>query len=208
MTDKTKGILCNSIAQYLEASRFQRLIMIRQVEESLKKHDNALESIGMGYEADVVRAGRIFMRIFGKSQGYNANVKLLKLHWTIDNYSDMDKEETKPIKYFEIKIPDPKPQFSIRGFLRYEVILVKMQKRGEPLTEDELDRFVGKVHNLTADYIDDGMSEAEAHKKAIRNRRSVQVATKSNRYIFKTISGSHLIIPQKLFEDNNEKLDM
>jgi hypothetical protein len=64
MTDITKSILRNSINVFIASTDKEKENYIVGVEKNLKDHRNALNSIGMGCNLDIVNAGELFLRIF------------------------------------------------------------------------------------------------------------------------------------------------
>ena len=66
MTHETKQILTRSINVFLSSSEKDKAEMVSVVQNNLKTHYNALKTIGMGYDTNMVQAGEIFLRIFNK----------------------------------------------------------------------------------------------------------------------------------------------
>ena len=66
MTHETKQILTRSINVFLSSSEKDKAEMVSEVQNNLKTHYNALKTIGMGYDTNMVQAGEIFLRIFNK----------------------------------------------------------------------------------------------------------------------------------------------
>lgn len=66
MTHETKAILTRSINMFLEASDKDKEEMVAMVQNNLKAHYNALNTIGLGLDENKVVAGEIFLRIFNK----------------------------------------------------------------------------------------------------------------------------------------------
>ena len=66
MTHETKSILTHSINVFLSSSEKDKAEMVSVVQNNLKTHYNALKTIGMGYDTNMVQAGEIFLRIFNK----------------------------------------------------------------------------------------------------------------------------------------------
>ena len=66
MTHETKSILTQSINVFLSSSDKDKQEMVSMVQNNLKTHYNALKTIGMGYDTNMVQAGEIFLRIFNK----------------------------------------------------------------------------------------------------------------------------------------------
>ena len=66
MTHETKSILTQSINVFLSSSEKDKAEMVSVVQNNLKTHYNALKTIGMGYDTNMVQAGEIFLRIFNK----------------------------------------------------------------------------------------------------------------------------------------------
>lgn len=65
MTDTTKNILRNSINVFLASTDNEKENYLLGVEKNLKDHRDALNSIGVGYALNTIRAGEVFIRIFG-----------------------------------------------------------------------------------------------------------------------------------------------
>ena len=66
MTYETKSILTRSINVFLSSSEKDKVEMVSMVQNNLKTHYNALNTIGMGLDNNKVVAGEIFLRIFNK----------------------------------------------------------------------------------------------------------------------------------------------
>lgn len=64
MSPTAKSILRNSINVFLASTSEEKERYIQVVQKNLNDHKNAMESIGMGYNRNVVDAGNIFLRIF------------------------------------------------------------------------------------------------------------------------------------------------
>lgn len=64
MTAETKNILKRSINEFLSSTDEEKESYISLVQNKIKEHERALESIGVGYSDNFVTAGKIFLRIF------------------------------------------------------------------------------------------------------------------------------------------------
>lgn len=64
MTQKTKQYLLNSIDDFKTFSETKKKEVLEGIEHHIKCHYEALNSIGIGYNVDQVRAGEIFLRVF------------------------------------------------------------------------------------------------------------------------------------------------
>lgn len=64
MTATTKSILRNSINVFLASTDQEKEQYILSVQKNLDDHRNAINSIGVGYASDIVRAGELFLRIY------------------------------------------------------------------------------------------------------------------------------------------------
>ena len=67
MTPKTKQYLLNSIPDFKTFSDLKKKEVIEGVKHHIKCHYEAINSIGIGYNVDQVKAGEIFLRIFDNS---------------------------------------------------------------------------------------------------------------------------------------------
>lgn len=68
MTLQTKYILKEAINIFLASTSEEKERLTYQVETNLSIHYNGLNNLGMGLEKDKVRAGEIFIRIFGEKR--------------------------------------------------------------------------------------------------------------------------------------------
>lgn len=66
MTPQTKQYLLNSIPDFKTFPATKKKEVIEGIENHIKCHYEALNSIGVGYNVDQVEAGKIFLRIFKK----------------------------------------------------------------------------------------------------------------------------------------------
>ena len=63
MTDRTKGILINSLAAFRLRNEDKKKSAIKFIETELERNERGLHTIGMGLDCDMVQAGKIFLRI-------------------------------------------------------------------------------------------------------------------------------------------------
>ena len=64
MTPETKAILKQSINEFLAYTDEERENKVSFIENKVKEHYTALNTIGVGYKESMVRAGEIFLRIY------------------------------------------------------------------------------------------------------------------------------------------------
>ena len=67
MTTETKETLRKSINEFLVATSDEKDSMVSFIQNKINEHYNALNSIGVGYREDMVRAGEIFLRIYSNN---------------------------------------------------------------------------------------------------------------------------------------------
>ena len=60
---KWKIIVINSLNQYYQLSDNEKKEMIKHIKIKLEENNQAIQSIGIGYSKDMVRAGNVFLRI-------------------------------------------------------------------------------------------------------------------------------------------------
>ena len=66
MKPKTKEYLLRSVPDFKTFSATRKKEVLEGIEHHIKCHYEAINSIGVGYNVDQVKAGEIFLRIFKK----------------------------------------------------------------------------------------------------------------------------------------------
>lgn len=64
MNHRTKTILIKSLADFKARDKDSKKKAIGFVKTELDRHERGLYTIGMGLDTDMVRAGKIFLRIY------------------------------------------------------------------------------------------------------------------------------------------------
>jgi len=64
MTQESKNILVRSINDFRASTDTNKEHMVEFVDESVKSHEKAVKSIGIGYAEHLYVAGKVFLRIY------------------------------------------------------------------------------------------------------------------------------------------------
>jgi hypothetical protein len=72
-----KNLVMNSLRQFEGATAGQKEIWIHEVREKIKRHENAIKHLGIGYSENTVRAARIFLRVVRKEIDDNKEIGVM-----------------------------------------------------------------------------------------------------------------------------------
>lgn len=107
MNTRTKTILKTSITEYKKAGILNQAKLLNHVKSELKRHGDAVQSIGIGLDEDMVTAAKIFLRIYNRPP--------VNLSITIDGYKVRARERLNTHLNYNISLIVFTPEGRIKG---------------------------------------------------------------------------------------------